>query len=100
MTPNLLLLKGASHGVQWADFDADGDLDLALANNNLEGTHFLYRSLLSAADARRSVQVLVLDSAEKHTLPGAEVRVYSDGTRRPAWHEARRHPAEVIAPKT
>ena len=36
-TPPLFVSKGASHGVQWADYDADGDLDLALANNNLEG---------------------------------------------------------------
>ena len=79
-TPALLLSMGASHGVQWADFDADGDLDLALANNNLEGTHQLYRALLSAADARRSIQVMVLDSAGVHTLPGAEVRVYAAGT--------------------
>ncbi|MFC1639828.1 CRTAC1 family protein [Gemmatimonadota bacterium] len=81
-TPASLLTKGASHGVQWADFDADGDLDLALANNNLVGTHFLYRSLLSAADARRSIQVMVLDSTGVYTLPGAEVRVYAAGTRR------------------
>ena len=81
-TPASLLTKGASHGVQWADFDADGDLDLALANNNLEGAHQLYRTLLPDADARRSIQVMVLDSTGTYTLPGAEVRVFEAGTAR------------------
>ena len=82
VTPAAFLAKGASHGVQWADFDADGDLDLALANNSLEGAHLLYRNMLPPADAGRSVQVLVLDSAGMHSLAGAEVRVYAAGTRR------------------
>ena len=60
--------------------DADGDLDLALANNNAAGVHQLYRNLLTAEDARRSIQVMVLDSTGTHTLPGAEVRVYEAGT--------------------
>jgi hypothetical protein len=81
-TPSMLLSRGASHGVQWADFDADGDLDLALANNNLEGTHQLYRGLLTPAVARRSIQVMVLDSTGVHTMPGAEVRVFAAGTSR------------------
>jgi hypothetical protein len=82
MPTEKLFPKGASHGVQWADFDGDGDLDIALANNNLEGSHLLYRSLLSEVDARRSVQVMVLDSDGRHTLAGAEVRVYSAGAGR------------------
>ena len=82
VTPAVFLERGASHGVQWADFDADGDLDLALANNNAGGSHQLYRNLLPLADARRSVQVTVLDSVGTHSLPGAEVRVYAAGTRR------------------
>jgi hypothetical protein len=82
VTPAWVLERGASHGVQWADFDADGDLDLALANNNPAGGHPLYRNLLLPEDAVRSVQVMVLDADGFHTLPGTEVRVYAAGTDR------------------
>jgi hypothetical protein len=63
------------------DFDSDGDLDFAIANNNPNGTHSLYRNLLPAAQAARSVQVRVVDARGRATRPGAEVRVYSAGTR-------------------
>jgi hypothetical protein len=83
VTPETVLEKGASHGVQWADFDADGDLDLALANNNNDaGTHVLYRNLLPDEDARRSIQVRVLDQNGRHTTAGSEVRVFESGTNR------------------
>jgi hypothetical protein len=73
---------GATHGVQWADFDGDGDLDLALANNNPSGAHPLYRNLLPAAQSKRSVEVLVVDQLGRATRAGSEVRVYSAGTRK------------------
>ena len=73
---------GATHGVQWADFDGDGDLDLALANNNPSGAHPLYRNLLPAAQSKRSVEVLVVDQQGRATRAGSEVRVYSAGTRK------------------
>jgi hypothetical protein len=79
----LELPHGATHGIQWADFDRDGDLDFALANNNPKGTHTLYRNLLTATDAARSVQVQVVDSRGRATRPGAEVRVYAAGSRTP-----------------
>jgi hypothetical protein len=77
----LKLPHGATHGIQWVDFDRDGDLDFALANNNPRGTHALYRNLLNAGDAARSVQVQVVDSKGHGTRPGAEVRVYAAGSR-------------------
>jgi hypothetical protein len=73
---------GATHGVQWADFDGDGALDLALANNNPGGGHYLFRNTLPPALARRSIQVLVTDERGHHTRAGSEVRVYSAGTRK------------------
>jgi hypothetical protein len=79
--PDLLLKRGATHGIQWVDFDRDGDLDFSLANNNPSGTHSLYRNLLPPAQAARSVQVLVLDARGRATKAGAEVRVYAAGTR-------------------
>ncbi|MGE0464227.1 MAG: CRTAC1 family protein, partial [Vicinamibacterales bacterium] len=80
--PELILKRGATHGIQWVDFDQDGDLDFSLANNNPNGTHSLYRNLLPPAQASRAVQVQVLDARGRATKAGAEVRVYAAGTRR------------------
>lgn len=79
--PGNIAKYGATHGVQWADFDKDGDLDLAVANNNPKGGHPLYRNLLPAKLAGRSVQVQVLDAGGGYTQAGAEVRAYAAGTR-------------------
>lgn len=79
--PELKLPHGATHGIQWVDFDADGDLDFSLANNNPAGTHALYRNQQPAAPAARSIEVLVVDAKGRATRPGAEVRVFAAGTR-------------------
>ena len=81
VTPAAMKARGASHGVAWADFDQDGDVDLALANNAPEvGTHPLYRNELSAQDANRSLQVIILDLAAQWSRVGSELRVYdADG---------------------
>ena len=68
------------HGVQWADFDQDGDLDLALAANDPAGSHYLFRNELPRDVAGRSIQVLVLDASGNYTRAGSEVRVYRAGT--------------------
>ena len=73
---------GATHGVQWVDFDGDGALDLALANNNPTGGHYLFRNKLPPDRARRSIQVQVVDAHGRHTRAGSEVRVYAPGTRK------------------
>lgn len=72
-TPVALTERGASHGVRWVDYDADGDLDLALANNNAVGTHPLYRNDLGADRRARSLQVRVRMGSGQGTVPGAEV---------------------------
>ena len=79
--PELVLKRGATHGIHWVDFDRDGDLDFSLANNNPSGTHSLYRNLLPPAEASRAVQVQVVDARGRATKAGAEVRVYAAGTR-------------------
>ncbi len=76
-----LARDNGSHGVAWADFDADGDLDVALANNHARGTHYLFRNRLSPDRGRRSLQVMVEDRLGKATRAGSEVRVYRAGTR-------------------
>jgi hypothetical protein len=80
--PELVKAHDASHGVQWVDFDGDGALDLALANNDAKGGHYLFRNLLPPLVARRSLAVDVVDERGRHTKAGAEVRVYAAGTRR------------------
>jgi len=77
--PDLLQHPGASHGVSWADFDGDGDLDLLLANNDPDGGgHPLYRNLLPEGRAQRSLQVRVVDARGVQRFPGAEIRIYAD----------------------
>ena len=78
--PDNVARNGTDHGVQWADFDQDGDLDLALAANDPAGSHYLYRNDLPESVASRSIQVLVLDARGHYTRAGSEVRVFSAGT--------------------
>jgi hypothetical protein len=73
--------NNGSHGIGWVDYDGDGDLDLALANNHATGTHPLYQNRLPADRAKRSLSVTVVDPRGRHSLAGAEVRVYRQGTR-------------------
>ena len=82
VTPANVLAVPADHGVQWADFDADGDLDLALTGSRPDGRHELFRSMLPSAVAWRSLQVRVLDHDGRATRAGAEVRLYAAETRR------------------
>jgi FG-GAP-like repeat len=79
--PNIRALQ-ADHGVQWADVDLDGDLDLALTGARADGMHFILRNLLPAADARRSLHVRAVDANGRATLAGAEVRVFAAGSTR------------------
>jgi hypothetical protein len=80
--PSLVNEHDASHGVQWVDFDGDGALDLSLTNNDPAGGHYLFRNMLPAVRARQSLAIDVVDAHNRHTKPGAEVRVYAAGTRR------------------
>jgi FG-GAP-like repeat/ASPIC and UnbV len=71
-------LLAADHGVQWADYDRDGDLDLSLTDTFPDdGRHRLLRNELSASQARSSLQVRVLDREGNATRNGAEVRLYA-----------------------
>ena len=80
--PEIVAKHGATHGVQWVDFNGDGALDLALANNNPAGGHYLFRNVLPPDRARRSIQVQVVDKNGHHTRAGSEVRVLAPGSAR------------------
>ena len=82
VTPELFRKHGATHGLQWLDYNKDGAIDLAIANNNPDGRNALYRNLLPVEQARHSLQVPVLDSQGHYTRAGSEVRLYAAGTRR------------------
>ncbi len=82
VTPDNIRALEADHGVQWADVDLDGDVDLALTGSRPDGMHLLFRNALPAAVAGRSISVRVVDGRGRATRAGAEVRVYAAGTRR------------------
>ena len=82
VTPDNVKALQADHGVQWADFDRDGDVDLALTGSRPDGMHSLLRNELDTTVARRSLSVDVVDARGRATLAGAEVRLYAAGTRR------------------
>lgn len=69
-------INAADHGVEWIDYDGDGDIDLSLTDGyGPEGGHFLFRNELAMDQRRNSLSVLVLDASGHFTRPGAEVRV-------------------------
>lgn len=82
VTPANIQMLQADHGVEWADFDRDGDEDLALTGVRPDGMHSLLRNMLPPEGASRSLAVRVTDAHGKSTRAGAVVRIYAAGTRR------------------
>ena len=82
VTPENIKALQADHGVQWADFDRDGDVDLALTGSRPDGMHSLLRNDLNSGTARRSLSVSVEDAQGHALLAGAEVRLYTAGPHR------------------
>ena len=82
VTPDNVKALQADHGAAWADFDRDGDVDLALTGSRPDGMHLIMRNELDTTVARRSLAVSVVDGRGRALMPGAEVRVYAAGTHR------------------
>jgi hypothetical protein len=79
-TPAVLVDLDGDHGVQWADFDGDGAVDLALTAVPAESSHALLRNVLPPEQARQGLGILVRDEAGRTLMPGAEVRLRSTDT--------------------
>jgi len=81
VTPPEIGSPHGDHGAQWADYDLDGDLDLALTGVQKDAMHWLLRNMLPPTQADQSLQVRVLDENGRATLAGAEVTLFRAGTR-------------------
>jgi hypothetical protein len=81
VTPDNIKAIESDHGVEWADFDNDGDEDLALTGTQATGMHLIMRNLLASSASAGWLRVMLLDSAGHASLAGTEVRVYAAGTR-------------------
>jgi hypothetical protein len=57
-------------------------MDLAIGGSRPDATHSLFRNLLPAADAARSLSVRVVDADGRATRAGALIRVRSTKTKR------------------
>jgi hypothetical protein len=78
--PDVILKHDATHGVQFADFDGDGRLDLSLTNNDAEGGgHPLLRN--TAVSRGRGLFVEVTNAAGRRLMAGSEIRVLQPRTR-------------------
>ncbi len=82
VTPDVLGDLASDHGAQWADFDLDGALDLALTGGTPDGMHYVAFNRTNEPQASRSLQVMVLDGDGRYTRAGSEVRVFAAGTDR------------------
>ena len=73
VTPAEIGSPAGDHGAQWADYDADGDLDLALTGVQKDAMHWLLRNTLltaATATASRAFFIRVVDEAGRSTLAG------------------------------
>ena len=77
--PDNVMANDTDHGVQFADYDQDGDLDLSLAANDPSGSHYLFRNDL-VDNRSESIQVLVLNKDGHQVMAGSEVRVLRAGS--------------------
>lgn len=74
--PDSLDAVPADHGVQWADLDGDGDLDLALTHNDDKvGGGRVYRNDSPDPAHRGALKVAAVD-ARGVLAPGAEMRLF------------------------
>ena len=78
--PDRFTAFDGDHGVRLADYDDDGDLDMATTNRHPEGKLTLWTNQLPQSNAGRYLKVWVLDHAGNYTRQGDEVRAYDAET--------------------
>ena len=83
VTPAEIGSPNSDHGVQWIDFDLDGDADLSLTGVQKDGLHWLLRNTLQSSEALVPLNVRVLDESGRATLAGAKVTVAHGGRGNP-----------------
>ncbi len=69
------------HGVRWADYDNDGDMDLAITNRHKNGRHSVLRNDLAGGENAHFIKITVLDKKGYYTRQGDEVRVYDSSSK-------------------
>jgi hypothetical protein len=75
--PASLDVVPADHGVQWADLDGDGALDLALTHNDDKvGAGRVYRNETPDPAHRGAIKVAAVNARGTGVVPGAEVRLF------------------------
>jgi len=85
VTPDTVKALESDHGAQWADYDGDGDEDLALTGVQPTGMHYLLRNDVDSALRARTLRVRVLDAKGHATRAGATVRVSRNGKQLGVW---------------
>jgi hypothetical protein len=71
------LTRAGDHGVEWIDFDNDGDLDLSVTDGyGKKGGHFVFRNEMNQASRDKMISILVLDHNGHYTQQGAQIRFY------------------------
>ena len=73
-------MPDADHGVRWADYDGDGDLDIAMTNRNAAAA--LLRNTTGTSESNRSLAIVLTDEEGSQNYQGAEVRALEPGTGR------------------
>tara|TARA_R110001606_G_scaffold398744_2_gene578593 strand:+ start:994 stop:2493 length:1500 start_codon:yes stop_codon:yes gene_type:complete len=69
------LTSAGDHGVEWIDYDNDGDLDLSVTDGyGATGGHFVFKNEMDEAARAKSIAVLVLDTQGNYTQQGAVVK--------------------------
>ncbi|MEM6773455.1 MAG: VCBS repeat-containing protein [Pseudomonadota bacterium] len=76
-------MNAADHGVEWLDYDGDGDVDLSLTDGYGDvGGHPVFRNELVNPALGRGFAVRPLGAEGRLFVPGAEVEVVDDEGRR------------------
>jgi hypothetical protein len=71
------ILDVGDHGVEWVDYDNDGDLDLSVTDGyGPTGGHFLFRNELEPSSENQSLAIQVVDKNGHYTRAGAEIRLF------------------------